>query len=503
MLRLKPSAQLWLCWTLPMPAEVARLRLGIDLGGSKIAGVVLDRTGASLAQHRLPAPQHDYAATLSAIVEMVGTLQQLAGGSATVGIGMPGSIAPGGGGVQNANSTWLNGRPFAHDLAQVLNMPVRLANDANCFALSEAVDGAGAGARSLFGVILGTGCGGGLIFEGKLIDGPRGTGGEWGHNPLPWAEASEHPGPLCWCGRRGCLERWVSGPGLEADHLKHTGAALSAAAIAAAADAGSAAAGASLQRHANTLLGFSARRTLAAAQRLYEEHKALTYPRTNSRFLTGDMIPEIKPIAALVGHNAAYRRASEYVTSLDRLPLGRVVNDKKVEDHHAIIPTRSEHDLGRMGQDELKIYDLVAKRFLAVFHPDAKFERTRVETDVEGNVFRTSGRRLVEPGWRAVYGDQPEGERGDDDSGGDQLLPRLEQGEQVETRSVEFLRKETQPPRRFSDASLLGAMETAGKEIEDAELREAMKDSGIGTPATRAGIIELLIGREYIEREGR
>ncbi len=191
------------------------------------------------------------------------------------------------------------------------------------------------------------------------------------------------------------------------------------------------------------------------------------------------------------------------MTSLERLPLGRVVNDKKVEDHHAIIPTRSEHDLGRMGQDELKIYDLVAKRFLAIFHPDAKFERTRVETDVESNIFRTSGRRLVEPGWRAVYGDQAEGERGDDDSGGDQLLPKLEQGESVETRTVEFLRKETQPPRRFSDASLLGAMETAGKEIEDAELREAMKDSGIGTPATRAGIIELLIGREYIEREGR
>jgi DNA topoisomerase III len=273
----------------------------------------------------------------------------------------------------------------------------------------------------------------------------------------------------------------------------------------------------SLQRHANTLLGFSARRTLAAAQRLYEEHKALTYPRTNSRFLTGDMIGEIKPTAALVGHNGQYRRAAEYVTSLDRLPLGRVVNDKKVEDHHAIIPTRSEHDLGRMGQDELKIYDLVAKRFLAVFHPDAKFERTRVETTVEERgraqapgsaggaafVFRTSGRRLIEPGWRAVYGDQVEGERRDDDTGGDQLLPKLDQGEHVETRSVESLRKETQPPRRFSDASLLGAMETAGKEIEDAELREAMKDSGIGTPATRAGIIELLIGREYIEREGR
>ena len=191
------------------------------------------------------------------------------------------------------------------------------------------------------------------------------------------------------------------------------------------------------------------------------------------------------------------------MTSLDKLPLQRVVNDKKVEDHHAIIPTRSEHDLSKMGQDELKVYDLVAKRFLAVFHPEAVFERTRVETTVAENVFRTSGRRLVEPGWRAVYGDQAEGERGDDDTGGDQLLPKLDQGETVETRKVEFLRKETQPPRRFTDASLLGAMETAGKEIEDAELREAMKDSGIGTPATRAGIIELLIGREYIEREGR
>ena len=259
----------------------------------------------------------------------------------------------------------------------------------------------------------------------------------------------------------------------------------------------------SLQRHANTLLGFSARRTLAAAQRLYEEHKALTYPRTNSRYLTGDMVAEIKPTAELVGHNPGYRRGAEYVTSLDKLPLHRVVNDAKVEDHHAIIPTKSEHDLSKMGQDELKVYDLVTKRFLAVFHPDAVFERTRVETTVAEQVFRTSGRRLVEPGWRAVYGDQAEGEPGEDDSGGDQLLPKLDQGETVETRSVEFLRKETQPPRRYSDASLLGAMETAGKEIEDAELREAMKDSGIGTPATRAGIIELLIGREYIEREGR
>jgi DNA topoisomerase III len=259
----------------------------------------------------------------------------------------------------------------------------------------------------------------------------------------------------------------------------------------------------SLQRHANTLYGFSARRTLAAAQRLYEEHKALTYPRTNSRFLTGDMVAEIKPIAELVGHNAQYRKGAEYVLALDSLPLGKVVNDAKVQDHHAIIPTRSEHDLGRMGQDELKVYDLVAKRFLAIFHPEAVYERTRVETTVVEHVFRTSGRRLIEPGWKGVYGEEADQPRGEEDSGGDQLLPRLEQGEAVDTLSVESMRKETQPPRRFTDASLLAAMETAGKEVEDAELREAMKDSGIGTPATRASIIELLVNREYIEREGR
>jgi len=260
----------------------------------------------------------------------------------------------------------------------------------------------------------------------------------------------------------------------------------------------------SLQRHANTLHGFSARRTLGAAQKLYEEHKALTYPRTSSRFLTGDMVGEIKPTAELVGHNPGYRRGAEYVTSLERLPLGRVVNDKKVEDHHAIIPTKSEHDLSRMGADELKVYDLVAKRFLAVFHPDAVFERTRVETRVTEHVFRTSGRVLVEAGWRAVYGESAQSpDAPEDDSGGDQLLPRLEQGEEVETRSVESLRKETQPPRRYTEASLLAAMETAGKEIEEAELREAMKDSGIGTPATRASIIERLIAVGYLEREGR
>src|SRR5213079_3165270 len=171
--------------------------------------------------------------------------------------------------------------------------------------------------------------------------------------------------------------------------------------------------------------------------------------------------------------------------------------------HHALVPTKSEHNLDRMGPDELKVYDLVAKRFLAVFHPEAVYERTRVETTVEEHVFRTSGRRLVEAGWKSVYGEEAQGDKAEDDSGGDQLLPKLEQGERVETRSVESLRKETQPPRRFTEASLLAAMETAGKDSDDAELREAMKDSGIGTPATRASIIERLIDVGYIEREGR
>ena len=260
----------------------------------------------------------------------------------------------------------------------------------------------------------------------------------------------------------------------------------------------------SLQRHGNTLHGFSARRTLSIAQRLYEEHKAITYPRTNSRFLTSELIGEIKPTAAMVGKNREYAAAAEYVLGLDKLPLGGVVDDKKVEDHHAIIPTRAEHNLAKLDDDERRVYDLIAKRFLAIFHPEAVYERTRVETTVEEHVFRTSGRVLLQAGWKGVYGEEVRGpEKADDDTGGDQLLPALEQGESVETREVESVRKETQPPRRFTDASLLGAMETAGKDIEEAELREAMKDSGIGTPATRASIIERLIDVGYIEREGR
>jgi DNA topoisomerase-3 len=266
----------------------------------------------------------------------------------------------------------------------------------------------------------------------------------------------------------------------------------------------------SLQRDANTRFGFSARRTLGAAQRLYEEHKALTYPRTNSRFLTSDMAPEIKPTAELVGARPEYREAAAYVTGLDLLPLARVIDDAKVTDHHAIIPTRAEHPVDKMDSDDLRIYDLVVRRFLAAFHPEAVLENTRVETTVAEHVFRTRGMVLLVPGWRGVYlaaaedaqAANGEGEE-DEGEGQEQALPRLEQGEDARTLEVEGLAKETKPPRRYTDASLLGAMETAGKLVDDEAVREAMKDSGIGTPATRAAIIERLIDVGYVERDGR
>ncbi len=260
----------------------------------------------------------------------------------------------------------------------------------------------------------------------------------------------------------------------------------------------------SLQRDANSRFGFSARRTLAAAQRLYEEHKALTYPRTNSRYLTRDMIPEIKPIAGLVGERSEYGQAAQYVLGLDVLPLGRVVDDAKVTDHHAIIPTRAErHPVDKMAPDDLRIYDLVVRRFLAIFHPDAVFENTRVETTVASHIFRTRGKLMLVPGWRSVYGELPDSERTDDDEGREQQLPRLAHGEQVAVKEVGSEEKETKPPRRYTEGSLLAAMETAGKLVDEEELREAMKDSGIGTPATRAAIIERLLQVGYIERDAR
>jgi DNA topoisomerase-3 len=261
----------------------------------------------------------------------------------------------------------------------------------------------------------------------------------------------------------------------------------------------------SLQRDANARYGFTARRTLAAAQRLYEEHAALTYPRTNSRYLPSDMISSIKPIARLVGGQREYADASKYVMGLDVLPLGRVVNDSKVTDHHAIIPTRAErHPVEKFSDDDRRVYDLVVRRFLAVFHPEAVIENTRVETTVEGLIFRTRGKRILVAGWRGVYGETADTDEGrDDDEGREQQLPRLERGEAAAVSEIGSEEKETKPPRRYTEGSLLAAMETAGKLVEDEELREAMKESGIGTPATRAAIIERLIQVGYVEREGR
>jgi DNA topoisomerase-3 len=265
----------------------------------------------------------------------------------------------------------------------------------------------------------------------------------------------------------------------------------------------------SLQRDANTRLGFSARRTLGAAQRLYEEHKALTYPRTSSRYLTSDMVPDIKATAGNVGRRPEYAKAAQYVTSLDLLPLSRVVDDAKVGDHHAIIPTMAEHRVEKFNDDDRKIYDMVVRRFLSVFFPEAVFENTRVETTVSDAtlgdlVFRTRGKVLVEAGWREAYGElSDDGTAADDDEGRDQQLPKLLKGEEAAVTDAISSEKDTKPPRRFTDASLLGAMETAGKLVDDEAMREAMKESGIGTPATRAAIIERLIDVGYIERDGR
>ncbi|MGD9867875.1 MAG: ROK family protein [Hyphomicrobiales bacterium] len=231
----------------------ACLRLGIDLGGTKIAAEVLDGDGRTRHSHRQTSPRGNYEATIEAIAAGVARAEAECGGSVSVGLGIPGSISPSLGVVQNANSTWLNGKPLGRDIERRLGRQVRIANDANCFALSEAADGAGSGAASVFGVILGTGCGGGLVSGGRLVDGPRGIGGEWGHNPLPWPGPGELPGPQCWCGKRGCMETWVSGPGLAADHEGRTGQRLTATEIAAAASSGNEACRASLDRHVSRL----------------------------------------------------------------------------------------------------------------------------------------------------------------------------------------------------------------------------------------------------------
>jgi fructokinase len=229
------------------------MRIGIDLGGTKIEGLVIDRAGQARARRRIATP-HGYEGSIAAIVELVAALEaEVEAPVRAVGVGMPGSISPATGLARNGNSTWLNGRPFARDLEAALGRPVRCANDANCFALSEAADGAAAGAEIVFGVILGTGCGGGVVIDGRVRDGASGVAGEWGHNPLPWPSAEELQIAPCWCGRRGCMETWVCGPALAADHARVSGQTLKAPDIAAAAAAGDAAAQASLERWSDRL----------------------------------------------------------------------------------------------------------------------------------------------------------------------------------------------------------------------------------------------------------
>jgi len=234
-------------------ASPERFRIGIDLGGSKIEALALDDAGVERFRRRVPTPRDDYDATLAAIVALVGEAEAALGASATVGVGTPGSVSRATGLLRGSNSVCLNGRPIREDLARRLGREVRLTNDANCFALSEATDGAGAGAEVVFGVILGTGVGAGVVVNGRVLDGPNGIAGEWGHNPLPWPRDDERPGAACFCGRRGCVETFLAGPALARDHRAVTGMELDAPAIAARAAAGDAACEATLARYEERL----------------------------------------------------------------------------------------------------------------------------------------------------------------------------------------------------------------------------------------------------------
>jgi fructokinase len=229
------------------------MRIGIDLGGTKIEAAAMEPAGSLSLARRMPTPAVDYDETISAIVQLTAGLEAEIGGGARVGIGMPGAISPATGLVKNSNSTCLNGRLFHADIERALNRPVRLGNDANCFALSEAVDGAGKDARIVFGIILGTGVGGGIVVDGKLLVGANAISGEWGHNPLPWPTDDERPGPRCYCGRDGCIEAFLSGPSLQHDHFRATGENIEPGLIVAQAAAGDPGAENTLRRYEDRL----------------------------------------------------------------------------------------------------------------------------------------------------------------------------------------------------------------------------------------------------------
>lgn len=229
------------------------IRIGIDLGGTKIEAVALDQAGKELLRQRVATPRDDYQGTIDAINDLIGTVESQVGDTATVGVGMPGAISPASGLVKNANSTWLIGKPFDQDLKAALKRPVRVQNDANCLAVSEATDGAAAGAEVVFAVIIGTGTGAGVAINGRAITGRHAIAGEFGHNPLPWPQPDELPGPQCYCGKRGCIETWVSGPGFARDHAKHTGNELDGPDIIELVSKGDAGAIASIERYEDRL----------------------------------------------------------------------------------------------------------------------------------------------------------------------------------------------------------------------------------------------------------
>ena len=224
------------------------MKIGIDLGGTKIEVACLDARGAIVLRRRVPSPRDDYAATVATIAGLVHDAEAATGRRGTVGVGMPGSLSPATGRVRNANSTWLNGRALREDLEAALGREIRVQNDANCLAVSEAIDGAAAGAHVVFAAVLGTGVGAGIALAGRAHAGANGIAGEWGHAPLPAPRDDERPGPRCWCGREGCIEAWLSGPALAADHRRATGEALDAATLVDRALEGSPACAASLAR---------------------------------------------------------------------------------------------------------------------------------------------------------------------------------------------------------------------------------------------------------------
>lgn len=232
---------------------MSNIRIGIDLGGTKIEAIALEGDGTIRARRRVPAPRGDYQATVTALRDLAQAVESEANATGPIGVGIPGTISPATGLIKNANSVWLIGHPLDRDLAAATGRSVRLANDANCFALSEASDGAGAGHGVVFGAILGTGCGSGIVVDGRIVSGPNSIAGEWGHNPLPWPQPDELPGPKCYCGKFGCQETFMAGTGLERDFREQTGRDLKGADIVAAADSGDAQAEAALQRYEHRL----------------------------------------------------------------------------------------------------------------------------------------------------------------------------------------------------------------------------------------------------------